>query len=669
MSNSPPKKGKLKRGRERGRGISRGRGRGGRKGKGKKSSGKMIRHKSYLSFPVPSNLSFDENKLEQIQQPPKETLQLAFVHGYKGRETRSNIRIIDDTKLLYFTSKLGVVYNVEEHSQSFFARHDSNILSLDLHPNREFVATGQSGNPSKICVWNLNTTELLTELNSENLKGGVKSLSFSASGEYLVAAGQDKNQVVVFNWVESVEIANASAGEGRIMQLLCDRHEENKFVTVGKPNIIFWSFNKNNSKLIKRDGLFGQVAKPQLLPCVCHYIANENKYYTVTGTASGDLYLWRQRKCIKVIKLVNANSPILSVACNDSGTTIVAGTKKGGIYICRKLLLKKSIIKELHPFHEHIRAVTLSPDGKTVIGGNMSGDIWALTSSNDFTTLLSAHGTGYSAQLCGLATHPSKLEFVTTSEDKKLMVWNLESFQLKTHHLLQESSKCVEISPNGKFIGVGYDNGSIEVFHYRNFKTEYTYKGRKREISVVKFSSDNKLFAAASNDTFIDLYQIEPNGKWKHLGTMGGHGSPIRSLDFSIYGDYLQSSGEDLNFLFHSTENCKRETSKSIMVDQEMSTWTSALGWPVQGINQKGIESQFISTCSRSNDQSLITVSDGTGNIGLYNYPCLSSEHEGKFFSAHSNEIKALRFTYDDEWLISIGGKDASIFIWKVIKD
>ncbi|KAJ3445808.1 echinoderm microtubule-associated protein-like elp-1 [Anaeramoeba flamelloides] len=592
----------------------------------------MIRHKSYLSFPFPSNLSFEENKLEQIQQPPKETLQLAFVHGYKGRETRSNIRIIDDTRLLYFTSKLGDVYNVEEHSQSFFARHDSNILSLDLHPNREFVATGQSGNPSKICVWNLNTTELHTELNSENLKGGVKSLSFSASGEYLVAAGQDKNQIVVFNWVENVEIANASAGEGRIMQLFCDRNEENKFVTVGKPNIIFWSFNKNNSKLIKRDGLFGQVAKPQLLPCVCHYLANEN-----------------------------------NVSCNDSGTTIVAGTKKGGIYICRKLLLKTPIIKELHPFHEHIRAVTLSPDGKTVIGGNMSGDIWALTSSNDFTTLLSAHGTGYSAQLCGLATHPSKLEFVTTSEDKKLMVWNLESFQLKAHHLLPDSSKCVEISPNGKFIGVGYDNGSIEVFHYRNFKTEYTYKGRKREISVVKFSSDNKLFAAASNDTFIDLYQIEPNGKWKHLGTMGGHGSPIRSLDFSIYGDYLQSSGEDLNFLFHSTENCKRETSKSIIVDQEMSTWTSVLGWPVQGIHQRGIESQLISSCHRSNDQSLITISDGTGNIGLYNYPCLSSEHEGKTFSAHSNGIIALRFTYDDDWLISIRGKDASIFIWKVI--
>ncbi|KAJ6235651.1 hypothetical protein M0813_28484 [Anaeramoeba flamelloides] len=660
---------KTSRGRGRGRGKKRGRGRGRGKGRGRgRGKGKKVQVSSKPpQFPQPS--SFDENDLTELIAKPSYNLDLAFVHGYQGRECRSNLKLIDDTRLLYFSATLGIIYNSEEHSQSFFRIHDEQILCVDLHPNRQYAATGQRGKTGRICVWSVDTLDLIAELSCKELKGGVTSLSFSKSGKLLYALGASNHSVAVFDWEKSLALATfvpkTTKKKEKKLQILSSKEIESKFVTIGKDHIKFWTFSKQNQTVKGRDGVFGQQFRKVDLPCVTSF-CSDNKIYDVTGTITGELYIWRQGKVIKSIPLRNSNSPIVTVSCNDNMSVVVAGTRNGGVYICKQMLGKRPIIKDLKPFNDHVRAVAVSPDGKTVIGASISGDIWSLTASNDFSVLLPAHGTAYSSELWGLETHPTDLEFVTTGDDKRLMIWDIETFQIKKIHKLPESSRCVTISPNGKFIAVGYENGCFEVLHYRNCKVEFKYKGRKKGISTVKFSKNSKFFAAASTDTFIDLFQVKPNGKWVHLGTMGGHTGLINGIDFSTQNDYIQSSGYENKLLYHSMENCKRENSKDAMADIEWSSWTSIFGWPVNGIFKGTSSLSDINSCHRSNDQQLLATSDIYGMISIYNYPCVSNKHKSIKFSGHYKSVSKVRFTCDDNWLISIGQNDDSIFVWKI---
>jgi microtubule-associated protein-like 6 len=51
--------------------------------------------------------------------------------------------------------------------------------------------------------------------------------------------------------------------------------------------------------------------------------------------------------------------------------------------------------------------------------------------------------------------------------------------------------------------------------------------------------------------------------------------------------------------------------------------------------------------------------------VVLFKYPVVVEKQKRKEYVGHSSHVTRVRFTYDDSYLISIGGLDKSIIIWK----
>ena len=49
----------------------------------------------------------------------------------------------------------------------------------------------------------------------------------------------------------------------------------------------------------------------------------------------------------------------------------------------------------------------------------------------------------------------------------------------------------------------------------------------------------------------------------------------------------------------------------------------------------------------------------------IFKYPSVTEKSEFKAYRGHSSHVTWVRFSYDDKYLISIGGNDKTIIIWK----
>jgi microtubule-associated protein-like 6 len=50
--------------------------------------------------------------------------------------------------------------------------------------------------------------------------------------------------------------------------------------------------------------------------------------------------------------------------------------------------------------------------------------------------------------------------------------------------------------------------------------------------------------------------------------------------------------------------------------------------------------------------------------VKLFKYPSVTDKSEFKAYRGHSSHVTRVRFSFDDKYLVSIGGNDKTIIIW-----
>ena len=79
----------------------------------------------------------------------------------------------------------------------------------------------------------------------------------------------------------------------------------------------------------------------------------------------------------------------------------------------------------------------------------------------------------------------------------------------------------------------------------------------------------------------------------------------------------------------------------------------------------EGVIEQDITCCERSRKyRNVFVIGDKYSKIKLFNYPSKENQIFNKYIG-HSNEITGLMFDRNEKYLISIGGEQKSIIIWK----
>ncbi|KAJ0405579.1 hypothetical protein P43SY_009628 [Pythium insidiosum] len=185
----------------------------------------------------------------------------------------------------------------------------------------------------------------------------------------------------------------------------------------------------------------------------------------------------------------------------------------------------------------------------------------------------------------------------------------------------------------------------------------------KKWVSDVKFSPDGKMLAVASHDTSIYLYDVLHGFAKRHI--FKKHASYLTHIDFSSDGQHLQSTCGAYELLFCEAKTARHVTNASSLRDERWHTMTCTLGWAVQGIWEEGSDGTDVNAVDRSHDGSFLATGDDFGKVKVFRYPCSLERASAVELRGHASHVTNVRWAYRDASLVSTGGNDRCVFVWR----
>lgn len=221
-------------------------------------------------------------------------------------------------------------------------------------------------------------------------------------------------------------------------------------------------------------------------------------------------------------------------------------------------------------------------------------------------------------------------------------------------------------SVDGNQLAVGLMSGKVMIFNpTATPKSAMIAEAQvtKKAILTVRYSPNGSLLAVATQDFKIFLLDTTTYG---NRAVLNGHHAGVTHVDFSADGSILQSVSHDYELLFWNTSSGKQIKSPSDVRDVKWGTFTSILGWSVQGIWPPDADGTDVNSVCRSPDESLLATGDDFGHVKLFRYPCPKEKSQFRQYRGHSSHVCGVTFSSDGKFLFSVGGLDKSILQFEV---
>ena len=414
----------------------------------------------------------------------------------------------------------------------------------------------------------------------------------------------------------------------------------------------------------------------------------------MTGSVSGHLYVWRGRRCEKIIRAHESN--VTTLYATETG--VVSGGGDGFVKLYSSSLehLRSYGLHEAQvpPLRSGVKAVCagLDKDGVNItkiVVATESAEVYELAKDSGNWTLLSeGHYSkpedGAGGELWGLAPHPTNPDiFATSGDDATVRIWSISQGRLLRKAQLDCATRCVNWNPTGTRLLVGLGgscrgvrqkkDGAFMMLHAETLEVLYEGRDARHWLREVKYSPDGQSFACASQDQKVYLYDNRQNIL---RAKCDKHNSYVTSLDFSDDGAYVQSDAGDFEHLYHSATDGQYFKLPSQLKNVRWFSWSCIYGWPVQGIwptiNVERDTNDPLppdpTSCHRSSNQDLVAVGYQDGQGRVFRYPCVTKAAQSIPLTGHTADMPAVRFMCDDTHLVTIGKADRAICVWKITR-
>ncbi|CAH2325064.1 echinoderm microtubule-associated -like 3 [Pelobates cultripes] len=556
-----------------------------------------------------------------------------------------------------------------------------------------------------VYIWDSCTLLTLHQIGFGFFERGVGCLAFSTvdSGSYLCVV-DDSNEHVLSVWdtVKGNKIAETKCTNEPVLCVAFNPVDSSNIVTVGKSHVHFWTWS--GVSLTKKQGIFGKYKKPRYVQCLLFDRTGD----VLTGDSEGQILTWGRsaadtrtlgrgaKDTYQIVRHTRAHDgSVTSLTALRDGFVLSAGGKDKRLVMWSETLTQ---IKECE-IPEHfgaVRAIAEGIGGELLIGTTKNALLKG-SMDNGFMPVIQGH----TDELWGLATHPSQNIFLTCGHDKQLCVWNGNEHALSWSCVLEDHGLCADFHPNGREACVGLSTGRWLVLDMLSHSTLSVHSDGNEQLSVVRYSPDGNYLAIGSHDNVIYIYstgqrdrRVEKEGfqditieedilreevdnsksgegstfRYTRYGKCVGHSSFITHLDWSKDGKHIMSNSGDYEILYWDiASGCKLLRNRFESRDREWATYTCVLGYHVFGVWPEGSDGTDINALARSRGMTLISVADDFCKVHLFRYPCNKPKAPSHVYAGHGSHVTNVRFSYDDRHLVSLGGKDASIFQWRVV--
>ncbi|MBN3275586.1 EMAL6 protein, partial [Polyodon spathula] len=617
-------------------------------------------HTSYVSY---FSLYFQELVLEHV-------------FGYRGFDCRNNLHYLNDgADIIFHTAAAAMVQSLSTGTQSFYLEHTDDILCLTVnqHPKyKNVIATGQIGNVAdpagttpSIHVWDAMGKQTLSILRCSHTKG-VSYVNFSATGKLLLSLGVDpEHTITVWRWQEGARVASKGGHADRIFVVEFRPDSDSQFVSVGIKHIKFWTLA--GGALMYKKGAICSVEDARMQTMLSVAFGANN--LTFTGAINGAVYVWRDHVLIRVVAKAHTGPVFTMYTTLRDGLIVTGGkerpTKEGGAVKLWDQEMKRCRAFQLETGQlvECVRSVCRGK-GKILVG-TKDGEIIEVGEKNAASNILiNGHMEG---EIWGLATHPSKDMFISASDDGTIRIWDLVDKKLLNKVSLGHGAKCAGYSSDGEMVAVGMKNGEFIIFLMNSLKVWGKKRDRSAAIQDIRFSPDSRFLGVGSAESTVDFYDLTLGTSLNRIGYCTDIPSFVIQMDFAADSKYIEVSTGAYKRQVHEVPTGKVVTEQSLIDRITWATWTSILGDEVIGIWPRNADKAAVNCACVSHAGLNIVTGDDFGLVKLFDFPCTEKCAKHKRYFGHSAHVTNIRFSYDDKYVISTGGDDCSVFVWKCL--
>jgi WD40 repeat protein len=189
-------------------------------------------------------------------------------------------------------------------------------------------------------------------------------------------------------------------------------------------------------------------------------------------------------------------------------------------------------------FHESVRALAVSPDGRTLatVSGRGEVAVWDLPGGDKRLAL--PHGQDVPS---AVAFAPDGTLAVNHGRDVRL--WDLSAeggprlLRTLTGH--SRPIRCLAFAPRGRLLAGGGEDRRVMLWDLEHNR-ETALRSHTDTVQTLAFAPDARTLASGGADGLVKLWHVRTGHE---LLTLSGHSGPVRSVAFSPDGKTLASGG------------------------------------------------------------------------------------------------------------------------------